>query len=188
MRPHVEQPFAHCFHSRVPESHQSQKLPINVEVEQCRKFFDRAEKRVAEVDAERAAEFTAMTKAQGRLQRLKAEQAAATSLPEPSGPLLPSPDRAEISALKAKLAEVEGQREVAMRSNKRPANVNTVGAVFAGCGAPDKSAERVDWLQSCHEELGEALGLGNESRVMELTSRLSDGSAKLSELMGVMLP
>ena len=48
--------------------------------------------------------------------------------------------------------------------------------------------ELSEWLQSCHEELGEALVVGNENRVMELSSRLSDGAARLSELMEVMLP
>ena len=30
--------------------------------------------------------------------------------------------------------------------------------------------------------------VGNETRVMELSSRLSDGAAKMSELMGIMVP
>ena len=115
--------------------------------------------------------------------RLEAEQAAATSLPEPSGPLLHSPDRAEINALKAKLAEVEGQRDAAMRSNKRPATVNTVGAVSRIADQPMPQTrvprELSDWLQSCHEELGEALALGNQTSVMELTSRLSDGAVRV---------
>ena len=59
----------------------SKRPPINVEVEQCRKFITRSEKRAAESDAERAAEFSPVTKAKGRLQRLETEQAAATSLP-----------------------------------------------------------------------------------------------------------
>ena len=45
--------------------------------------------------------------------------------------------------------------------------------------------ELVDWLQACHEELGQALVAGDETRVMELSSRLSDGTAKMSELLGV---
>ena len=48
--------------------------------------------------------------------------------------------------------------------------------------------ELSEWLQACHEELGQALAAGDETRVMELSSRLSDGAAKMSELMEVMVP
>ena len=47
----------------------SKKPLIDVEVEQCRNFIGRVEKRVAELDAERAAEVKALTEAQDRLQR-----------------------------------------------------------------------------------------------------------------------
>ena len=154
-----------------------------VEVEQCRKFITRSEKRVAESDAERAAEFSALTKAKGRFQCLEAQQAAATSLPEPSAPLLPSPECAEIVALKEKVDEVEGERDAAIRnqSNKRPA----VASASADQPMPMSRVPRElsEWLQACHEELV----AGNESRVMELSSRLSD-APKMSESMGVMVP
>ena len=76
----------------------SMKPPIDVEVEQCRKFIVRAVKWVAELDAERAAESGALHEAKGRLQRWEAEQAAATSFPDPSVPLQSPPDCAEIVA------------------------------------------------------------------------------------------
>ena len=58
----------------------SKRPPTDVEVEQYRKFITRSEKRV--LDVERAAEFSALTEAKGRLQHLEAEQAAPTSLPK----------------------------------------------------------------------------------------------------------
>ena len=162
----------------------SKRPPIDVEVEQCRKFITRSEKRVAELDAERAAEFSALTEAKGRLERLEAEQAAATSLLEPSAPLFPSPECAEIVALKAKLAEVQGERDAAIRnqSNKRPATMSSVARASADQPMPMTRLPRElsECLQACHEELGQALVAGNESRVMELSSRLSDGAAKMS--------
>ena len=48
---------------------------------QHRKFIAQAEKRVSELDAERAAEFGSLVEAKDRLQRLETEQAAMTSLP-----------------------------------------------------------------------------------------------------------
>ena len=169
----------------------SKRPPIDVELEQCRKFISRSEKRVAELDAERSAEISALQEAKGRLQRLEAEQAAATNLPEPSTPLFPSAD-AEIVALKAKLVEVEGERDAAIRNHsiKRPATMSSVASARADQPMPATRVPRElsEWLQACHEELGQALVAGDETRVMELSSRLSDGAAKMSELMGVMVP
>ena len=123
---------------------------------------------MAELDAEREAEFNALTEAQGRLQKLTAEQAAATIFPEPSGPLLHSPDRAEINALKAKLAKVEGQKDAAMRSNKRPNDREYSGSRFAGRGpahAPDKSAERVERLVAVvSRKIGKSIGFGERDQ------------------------
>ena len=113
----------------------SKKPPIDVEAEQSSKFIATAGQMVAELDAERAAEFGALTEAKGRLQRREAELAAATSLPDPSVPLHSTPDCAEIFALKAKLAEVEGERDAALRSqsNKRLATMSSLaGAAASG--------------------------------------------------------
>ena len=110
----------------------SRRPPIDVELVKCRKFILRSEKRVAELEAERSAEISAPQEAMGRLQRLEAEQAAATNLPEPSAPSFSSAD-AEIVALKAKLVEVEGERDAAIRnqSNKRPATMFSVASARA---------------------------------------------------------
>ena len=108
----------------------SKRPPIDVELEQCRKFISRSEKRVAELDAERSAEFSALKEAKGRLQRLEAEQAA-VSLPEPPKPSFHSPECAEIVALKAKLAEVEGETlrsGISRTSGRRPCLVWQVQA------------------------------------------------------------
>ena len=53
----------------------AKRLPISFEVEKCRKFIQRSEKRIQELDAERAAEAVAFKKAKDRLQRLEVEQA-----------------------------------------------------------------------------------------------------------------
>ena len=64
---------------------------------------------------------------------------------EPPGTIstfLPSPECAEIAALKPKLAEVEGERDAAIRnqSNKRPATMSSV----ASASADDQSSQRVE--------------------------------------------
>ena len=105
---------------------------------------------------------------------------------------LPFPDFAEIVALKARLAGVEGERDAAVRSqsNKRAATMSSVASHLCIRWGQAHAQEKVcwklsEWLQS--EELGEAFVVGNENRVMELSSRLSGGAARLSELMGVMV-
>ena len=121
--------------------------------------------------------------AKGRLQRLEAEQAAATNLPEPSTPSFPSAD-AEIVALNDKLVEVEGERDAAIRpaisrtSGRRPCLLWQVQGQIRPMPATRVPRELSEWLQACHEELGQALVAGDETRVMELSSRLSDGAAK----------
>ena len=127
-RSNVSTKFEICQGVRLPRTfwckswRSSVQVLVDVKVEQCRKFIVRAEKRVAEFDAERTVEFSVLTEAKGRLQRLEAEQedgpddgvprdvcsqAAATNLPEPSALLLSSPGCAEIVTLKAMMAEVE---------------------------------------------------------------------------------
>ena len=53
----------------------AKRPPVNVEVEECRKFIQRSEKRIQELDAERAAEAVALKEAKDRFQRLEVEQA-----------------------------------------------------------------------------------------------------------------
>ena len=74
------------------------------------------------------------------------------------------------------------------QSKKRPATMSSVASADQPMPVTRVPRELSEWLQACHEELGQALVGGNETRVMELSSRLSDGAAKMSELMGVMVP
>ena len=140
-----------------------------------------------------SAEFSALTKAKGRLQHLEQNRQQQRASRKPSAPLFPSPDSAEIVALKAKLTEVEGERRSDRESVEQAAGDHVVrGTRFnfkrRSTDARDQSSQRLsEWLQACHEELGQALVVGNETRVMELSSQLSDGAAKLSELMRVMV-
>ena len=94
--------------------------------------------------------------------------------------------------VKARLAGVEGERDAAVRSqsNNGQRPCHQWPATSASGGDKPDAQDKVywklsEWLQS--EELGEAFVVGNENRVMELSSRLSGGAARLSELMGVMV-
>ena len=130
----------------------SKKSPVDVE--QCPLL--RAETRVSELDAERTAEMASL--AEDRLQRLEAEQAATTSLPqEAQGPLNPPAEWAsQIVSLRAKLPVVEGERDSAQQNqDRRPATMSNVAAAAStggGCPVPTTRvlSELGVWLQSCH--------------------------------------
>ena len=53
----------------------AKQRPLQQEVEECRKFITRSEKRISELDAERSSEMKALDEAKERLVRLEAEQA-----------------------------------------------------------------------------------------------------------------
>ena len=61
----------------------SRRRPINVDVDECRKFIARSEKRIIDLDEERTQEMASLTQARERLQRLEAEQVSDSDDPAP---------------------------------------------------------------------------------------------------------
>ena len=90
---------------------------------------------------------------------------------------------------------VEGRARRGRRRERRcdPESVKQAAGDHVFCGkckrrsanAHDQSSQRVERVVA---GMPTSMVAGNESRVMELSSRLSDGAAKMSELMGVMVP
>ena len=61
-----------CLKSELEKAKKaSQRPPLSVEVDECRKFIARSEKRLADLDRERESEQSALTDAKVRLQRLE---------------------------------------------------------------------------------------------------------------------
>ena len=84
-----------------------------MEVEECRKFIIRSEKRISEFDAERAAEGGgALDEARARLSRLEAEQAAVPKVvSEPVPEVVPPPEwAAEVQRLREELERLRAGR------------------------------------------------------------------------------
>ena len=134
---------------------------LNVEVEQCRKFIARAEKRVAELDAERAAEFNALTKAQGRLQRSEAEQVA----PGTFRTIVALPRSCRDQCAEGQISR-GGRAERCRDAFKQTTSDHEYS--FAGRGtahAPDKSAERVERLVAVvSRRVGRSIGFGERDQ------------------------
>ena len=144
---------------------------------------------VAELDAERSAEFQCPYRSERSLTTFGG--GAATSLPEPSIPSFPLPECAEIVALKANFAEVEGERRCDPESVEEAASDHVFCDQYKcrSDDARDQSSQRVERVfAGVPRGVGASFGCGRRTRVMELSSHLSDGAAKMSELMGVMVP
>ena len=86
------------------------RRPINVQVEECRKFIIWLEKCISELDAERESEVMALDEAKERLLRLEAEQAAVPS-EDPANIPIPLVWQTQVDALKAQLASLEEERD-----------------------------------------------------------------------------
>ena len=84
----------------------SQKPPLSVEVDECRKFIARSEKCLADLDRERESEQSALTDAKVRLQRLEAEQTA----PSDEAPV-PADWKAQMEALQAQVTAMREERD-----------------------------------------------------------------------------
>ena len=82
----------------------------NVEVEECRKFIIRPEKRISELDAERESEVVALDEAKERLLRMEAEQAAVPS-EDPANIPIPLVWQTQMDVFKAQLASLTEERD-----------------------------------------------------------------------------
>ena len=159
----------------------AKRPPINVEVDECRKSIQRSEKRIRELDAERAAEAFALKEAKDRLQRLEVEQA---QQPDPNAhpaPSVPRDWQAEMEALKAQLAHLEQERDEAVRvaTRKRHASGPMPGLI---------PAELDDWMQDRQSDLQDAMIEGDGKRVLEITFKMAEGAELQIQWAGGMGP
>ena len=116
--------------------------------------------------------------------RLLALAEAAQNVPSPQ-PL--SEVDSEIAALRAKLAAMEEERDALGRRPKRQ-TVAQADASFVPDAHVQGSGGVGPLDAPLHLELREAMEFGDNSKVLELTSVLSDASVLMSELTGTMVP
>ena len=115
----------------------AKRPPINVEVDKCWKFIQRSEKRIQELDAERASEAVALKEAKDRLQRLEVEQA---QQPDPNAHPVSDPETSRLQALVAQL-----QSELVQVAGPTPMTVD-----IPSC---KRARLREDFVPSCVEEM-----------------------------------
>ena len=85
----------------------SKKPSVDVEVDECRKFISRLEKRIKELDTERGKDRTSMVEAQERLERLWDEQSRYSTTHGVTMDLRP-----QVTALQQMVNLLESERDV----------------------------------------------------------------------------
>ena len=171
-------PAVECFRSKLEKAKlASRRRPINVEVDECRKFIARSEMRIIDLDEEWTQEMASLTQVRERLQRLEVEQAS-----DSVAPLLqtiPPPDwQTEMDVLKAKLAAMEEEWDEAVRDTARKRQA--VGPRGRSIPAMPTLVpwEFDDWMQ---DRFGSA-GWGR--RVLEITLKMAEGAECLLQMTG----
>ena len=162
-----------------------QRPPLDVEVDECRKFIVRSEKRIAELDRERESEQSALTNAKARLHRLETEQ----SVPVEEAPA-PADWKAQMEALQAQVNSLREERNQAVHSPavKRQA-VGHVPSRVSEVTQPMPTlvpAELDNWMQDLQVELQSAMNWGDQRRVVEVSTKLAEGASQMVYLTGGM--
>ena len=146
--------------------------PLEKQISECKEFIERSQKRIA-------AETVLLEDARQRLARLEQRVAAVPTVPEAAGGV------ANVDLLQAKLAEAEAERDE-LRCRKRRATTSTHYQTPWDPNAqippmPEDEQALYAWLQERHTDLRDVLEFGTRNEILEMTSRVADGAAKLAE-------
>ena len=159
----------------------AQGVPVDKQVKDCEAFLSRARAHLEELEQNRSVVAASINAAEQRLVILKMQQDCAPT---------PPPDTtAEVQRLQDLVSHLQAQ----VRGGdpdmpcgpvaKRPCR-SAQGRVPGGAIPAELSA----WLEEHHANLHDALVNGDNGRVLELTSLLSEGAERLVELTGGMCP
>ena len=178
----------------------SKQPPLDVEIDQCRKYISRAEKRIKELDAQREEESALLTEAQERLERLVSTPPHAPSTvfsPESGDQVLSLQQmvnvlQSERDALAKELHEVRcGADDQDIRPTvKKQAVSRQVGSRREPRRPVPVMPQFVpndvtNWLQDRQAEQHEALLQGDLQHVSEMGRVVSEGVNHLIELTSV---
>ena len=162
--------------------------PIHVQVKECESFLSRARLHMEELDQKRAVVGASISDAEKRLVALKSQEACT-----PPPPPAPSDASSEVQ----RLQELVSQLQAKLDAQGQDPDVPCVPTVKRFCRSgqghvqvpfmPNSiPAELSTWLEERHAELHDALMNGETARVLELSSRLSEGAERLMEITGGM--
>ena len=97
-----------------------------------------------------------------------------------------------VDPLRAHLAEAEAERNALRVARQRRATTATHHGVAWDPNAPippmpEDEQELYDWLQDRHTDLKDVLEFGARNEILQLTSTVAEGAARLSELTDMAL-
>ena len=147
---------------------------VEIQITECKGFITRAEKRVAELDAQRALELASLEEGRARLQRLEAEAARKGQDAASSCQAGPPPDwAAEVQQLRGQVNELQVQNLELQGSSKRQAvgvssPVPRPGPRLQEDFVPMCSEDIVRWMQDRQADIHEATMAGNTQEVARL--------------------
>ena len=155
-------------------------------VKACEEFLERAQRRCvqAEADLQKAIgkrdQFKSeLEEGQRRLAQLQAEVANPPPLP---------PQRSELEAEVQRLREELSKFTNEIHTKERPRVRQKVGSGFIHPMPGLVPGELHVWLEDRQSVLQEALELGEAARVLELSSKISEGAVRLFEMGGGVVP
>ena len=176
----VEEPAVEALRVELKKAQNAAAVPaLDVQIQQCESFISRSERRLAEIDAQRLTEGESSTEARARLERLRSEMIAESSV---------ATDReTEVKKLRQQIAELQCQKSLYSRvqaSHPVQSSVEAVQMVQERAAKRRACAEEVpsteqalaEWLCAKHLELRDALEIGDPSVVAELSQLLAAGA------------
>ena len=175
----------------------SKKPSVEVEIDECRKFISRAERRIRELDTEREKEKVSLVEAQERLERLVDEQSRCPETPD----TLP---RSQVTALQQMVNLLQSERDALAKeltaarctisedqtihpavkkqavSRQASSRQDAHGRIpLMPCHVPN---DITNWLEDRQADSQEALAQGDLRSLPELSRMLSEGARHLTEL------
>ena len=170
----------------------SKKPPLNVEIEEARKFITRSMRRLMEMEEERRVEERMLSEAQENLKKMLAEQERGPCHPTPSEDAtsqvtelqqMENMLQAERDTLVAEL-QSRGRMRVEklhppQSSEEAAENLRERAAKRQACGPediPNSEQELAEWTCAKHLELRDALEIGPNELVVELSQLMAKGA------------
>ena len=161
--------------------------PFHVQVKECESFLSRARKHMEELNQKRAVVGASISDAEKRLVALKSQEACM------SAPSAPSDALSEVQRLQDLVSQLQAKIDAQGQDPDVPCVPTVKRFCRSGQGhvqvplMPNSiPAELSIWLEERHAEMHDALMNGETTRVLELSSRLSEGAERLMEITGGM--
>ena len=165
----------------------AQERPLVQQICQTESYLERARKRLTAHDEARQALVTDVEESEGRLERLRAAAVAAESVPLPRSS---SEAQNQLQNLQQMVNQLQEERDALARELQgapveRPKVRQRLSHAYGACMIPPMPTtiprDLNDWMQERHGELQEAMNEGHNSKVLELTSMLSNAAEKMCD-------